>query len=1624
MKNLPLLTVVSTACVAAILLFSASAAIGQSKREKVSLIKSSTSSVVATFKSPLPRTVSVETPRGAANIYLLDGSANILTKGMPALPKMTKSIIVPPNAQVELVITDSTYKDIPDVMVAPAKGNISRDQDPEKVPFIYGDVYDKNEFFPGKLAKTGRSYTLRKYKGMPIIVYPLQYNPVTKVLRVYTSITVEARFTTSTAPAAMLSQPLSTTSDGFRSIYKTQFLNYTESVSDRYTPLADEGTMLVVCHHDFMDAMKPFVDWKNQRGLKTVLVDYSTIAANADELKTYVSDYYHQNGLTFLLLVGDAQQIPSKQLPLITTTGTGYSDSYYGMIDGNDAYPEVIVGRFSAENASQVTTMVNRTISYEKDLGEDATWLSSAVGIASAEGGSQGDNGESDATHMENIRSKLMAFGYTPVSQLYDPGASKTNLISRINEGTGVINYVGHGADTYWVTTDFGSSDMGSLTNSDRWPFIFDVACVNGNFVGQTCFAEAFTRASTANGPTGTVDIIASTINQSWAPPMAAQDEMDNILTESYSDNIRRTFGGIVINGCMGMNDKYGSDGDEITDFWAIFGDPSLLVRTKAPSKPYIAHQPAILIGEQSMDVACDANNATVSLWQTGTTLATATVTNGTANLTSNPITSQDPIIMTVTGYNLVTTIDTLPVTEGNQPYLAVTSISPVYNMAKGGERRLNMTLKNISTNTDPTTNVTIKLRSADKRITLIDSTETVATIGLDPINLTSAFSVMVNDNLPDQSQIRFSVAIDGTFNGGVYSTVAPYTMLITTPFIKVTNMTFDDSYGNNNGNIDPGEFGIGQVTVKNIGHAIAQSPTIYFSSSDSTQLSILTPATQTGNLNPDEEQVIPVKLSSPVTATANAKVQFYTNATYADQQNTTDTLDLLLGAQNYLTMRNGIYQICNTKFFDSGGPNKNYNGNENYSITLTTGDPATRLKIKFLSFVTSSSDNMTIYDGPSTGYPVLGNYTGTLSSFELTSGSSYLTITFTSGNTGLAGWDADVQCLPPSSVPNCPSIISPVNNSTDQRVPLIQWIGKDADYYKVFWGTSANPPLYDTTSLNNMLVSIQPNTTYYWKAIGVNQAGESSNCPVWSFTTGIKPDSLIMRNGTAYSCNAVFYDEGGPSSDYNDNTLQTFTIFPSQPGAMVKANFSNFAVETGYDTLFVWDGDNTASTLLGAFSSTASLPTALQNVVASNSSGALTFRFSSDSYVTAAGWKATIGCVLPTNTANATLHITDGTNPISGALITIGDLKYNSDANGILNITLPIGTNTIGINDPGYSTNSFSWNITTTMADTTITLNELSVLNLSVTNVEDAHPVYPAKIIVNGTNYNANIGGIVNAPVATFPANWVVSSNGFQTAQGTTNSATKLAQESVALTPINHVEILLKNSITEEPIPSGTIFLGPEQSLCGLDGVAHFIAASGTYAVEASAAGYQTASISNLDINSANAGSMSITLTPNQCNLTILVLEAHTSVPVANATVSLNGQTYYTDATGKVVTTQYSGMHSFTVSAESHDAYSGSVSLSGTDTTVTVLLVTTGIDVTGNGVFKLYPNPASDEFTVKTGADGKVEVTIVNLVGATVLQEIVNSGSPINISRLQSGVYLVRVVSNGKQHVSKLIVN
>ena len=141
--------------------------------------------------------------------------------------------------------------------------------------------------------------------------------------------------------------------------------------------------------------------------------------------------------------------------------------------------------------------------------------------------------------------------------------------------------------------------------------------------------------------------------------------------------------------------------------------------------------------------------------------------------------------------------------------------------------------------------------------------------------------------------------------------------------------------------------------------------------------------------------------------------------------------------------------------------------------------------------------------------------------------------------------------------------------------------------------------------------------------------------------------ESILMQNGSVTTCSGLFYDSGGPDSNYGNNLTYTMTFYPGTEGAMVCVDFTLFNTESGYDYLYIYNGTSTDATQIGRYDGTTSPGT----VIATNQAGALTFKFTSDSGVNASGWAATISCfqtVVPVN-------ITVSANPSNGGTVTGG---------------------------------------------------------------------------------------------------------------------------------------------------------------------------------------------------------------------------------------------------------------------------------------------------------------------------------------------------------------------------------
>ena len=154
--------------------------------------------------------------------------------------------------------------------------------------------------------------------------------------------------------------------------------------------------------------------------------------------------------------------------------------------------------------------------------------------------------------------------------------------------------------------------------------------------------------------------------------------------------------------------------------------------------------------------------------------------------------------------------------------------------------------------------------------------------------------------------------------------------------------------------------------------------------------------------------------------------------------------------------------------------------------------------------------------------------------------------------------------------------------------------------------------------------------------------------------------ESYNMQNATVTTCDAMFYDNGGPTGNYSDRKEFTMTFKPGNASYKIKVNFLSFETEEDYDYLYIYDGTTTSATLIGTYDGSNSPG----SVTATNASGALTFRFTSDQAVNATGWVAQVTCIDVTaieDELEALHHVKVYPNPSQGTINveTCGETEY-----------------------------------------------------------------------------------------------------------------------------------------------------------------------------------------------------------------------------------------------------------------------------------------------------------------------------------------------------------------------------
>ena len=236
----------------------------------------------------------------------------------------------------------------------------------------------------------------------------------------------------------------------------------------------------------------------------------------------------------------------------------------------------------------------------------------------------------------------------------------------------------------------------------------------------------------------------------------------------------------------------------------------------------------------------------------------------------------------------------------------------------------------------------------------------------------------------------------------------------------------------------------------------------------------------------------------------------------------------------------------------------------------------------------------------------------------------------------------------------------------------------------------------------------------------------------------------VLMQNGNVTACSGIFYDTGGPDGTYQNNEDITMTIAPSTPGAKMKFNFTAFDCENGYDYLRVYDGDDVNAPMIGNFNG-ASIPPELVELIASqtNTSGAITFHFTSDNSVLHLGWAATMSCVSTITHDLAALSVSGNATPILGTstnyTVTVANASVSAELGSNYTVSLYDVNNTLigsanGVNIAAGQTKTFGFSWTPTTLGVTHLYGKV-VLAGDENPANDQTPNFNVNVIQGGSN-------------------------------------------------------------------------------------------------------------------------------------------------------------------------------------------------------------------------------------------------------------------------------------------------
>lgn len=761
--------------------------------------------------------------------------------GSPELPILTELMEIPLCDNVSYEIISSHYNDFSGEELGihhplyPAQPDAFKSQD--NPPFTRNAaVYQTDAFTTHDVIRVEKTGILRNMNLATVYFYPIQYNPATDTYRVFSDVEVVFSFENADIPATYEMKNLHGNSifNGLHSKVMNPIQPTRESIFEQ--PIK----YLIVANSMFRDGFDDFVNWKKRCGfnVEVAYTDDPGVGTTTTSIAAFIKGKYTNATVdnpapTFVLLIGDIAQVPVFN----GQSDNHKTDLYYFTWTDGDNIPDCFYGRFSVQNATQLQTVVGKTLQYEQMTMPDPTYLDKAVLVAGTDNNWSPTHANGQMNYLHDNYINEGDAGYETVYlHLYNSSNQAATIRQEIGAGVGYANYTAHCSEDGWADPEFVTSQVPAMSNLDKYCFMVGNCCLSNKFDENECFGEAVTRTADK----GAVAYIGGTNSTLWdedfywsvgvrsnvtanpdydASRKGAYDRMFHTHGEAFSDWYI-TGGSMITAGNLSVEASSSSNKLYYWEIYHILGDPSMMPWYTQPEEMEVTALDVLMAGTTTLDVTA-VPYAYVALTADGEAIAAATAdATGAATLT---FAAAEPGInyeLAVSAQHYQTYFQTITAIVPEGSYVVTSNpritndVEPNYSMTL----TYDVTLRNLGV--AGASSITSTLSTASTDVTINNNSVSLASLAQGAEEFVpSAFGISIADNVADGTIAQFTIT---TQYDGNQTTTTNFNQMLRAPILRGGLVQSAEVQGNNNGANDPGETCALRITTVNTGHAAA----------------------------------------------------------------------------------------------------------------------------------------------------------------------------------------------------------------------------------------------------------------------------------------------------------------------------------------------------------------------------------------------------------------------------------------------------------------------------------------------------------------------------------------------------------------------------------------------------------------------------------------------------------------------------------------------------------------------------------------------------------------------------------------------------------------------------------